>query len=160
MSTPEPPAPAPPTPTPGPETSTTKPSTTTAPSASTVRAPPEPSKPLTGFRASLEHTGSPRSVLLWKPRLPSRNWCIFWGVLGTVSYLYYDDRRQCKAIKADYLARAKKLGDEPLLTGGLGEVRKVRVYAGKWPEDDDTDRGARYFRKYIKVSQSFTGYPL
>jgi import inner membrane translocase subunit TIM54 len=33
----------------------------------------------------------------------------------------------------------------------LGEVRKVKVYAGKWPEDDDTDRGSRYFRKYIKV---------
>ena len=68
-----------------------------------------------------------------------------------MSYLYWDDRRQCKAIKADYLARAKELGDQPLTSGGLGEVRKVKVWAGKWPEDDDTDRGARYFRKYIKV---------
>jgi len=43
------------------------------------------------------------------------------------------------------------MADEPL-SGSLDVPRKVRVYGGRWPEDDDEDRALRYFRKYVKVS--------
>jgi import inner membrane translocase subunit TIM54 len=115
---------------------------------------PKPLEPLTGFRAALEHTGLPRGVLTWKPRLPSRNWCIFWTVLGTVTYLYYDDRKQCKQIKERTIERVRHYGQEPI-NGSLDVVRKVKVYGARWPEDDDTDRALRYFRKYVKVCWIF-----
>jgi len=98
----------------------------------------------------LEHTGLPRGVLLYKPKLPSRNWCIFWTVLGTVSYLYYDDRSKCKSIKEKTLERVKYRAGETL-DGSLDVVRKVKVYGARWPGDDDTDRALRSFRKYVKV---------
>lgn len=79
---------------------------------------------------------------------------IFWSVLGSVSYLYYSDRNECKRVKEEYLAKAKVYGQEPLTEGSLGEVRRVKVYAARWAEDDDTDRGLRYFRQYIKVGTS------
>lgn len=132
----------------------------TAPAASTPANPVAvagPSakaslEPLTGFRSALEHTGVPRSVLLYKPRLPSRKWLVFWTLLGSVSYIYYDDRRKCKEIREEYLAKVRHYGQEPLEGGSLGLVRKVKVLAARWPEDDEADRGARYFRKYLKVS--------
>ena len=42
---------------------------------------------------------------------------------------------------------------------GLAEVplhshdfpRKVTVYGAKWPDDEDSDRAIKYFRKYVKV---------
>lgn len=113
---------------------------------------PEPPKPLTGFRSALEHTGIPRSVLTWKPRLPSRNWSIFLTVTGTLYYLYYDDRKQCRIITEETLKKVEHMGKEPLTGGSLAEVRKVKVYGARCAEDGDDDRALRYFRKYMKVS--------
>jgi import inner membrane translocase subunit TIM54 len=90
--------------------------------------------------------------LLWKPRLPSRNWTIFWTISGTLFYLYYDDRRKCKIIKEETLKKVEHLGREVLPGGSLGEVRKIKVYGARCPEDGDDDRALRYFRKYMKVS--------
>ena len=132
------------------------PSTSTPPQQPPAAPTLKPREPLTGFRASLEHTGVPRSVLTWKPRLPSRNWTIFLTVVGTITYLYYDDRRQCKAIREQYLDRVRYRGLEP--TGSSLELpRKVKVIGAKWPEDDDDDRALRYFRKYVKVSAQRSG---
>lgn len=144
-----------PSPAPNPSAIPPTPAATSKPTPSPAASIPKPNpqEPLTGFRAAFEHTGVPRSVLLWKPRLPSRNWCIFWTVLGTVSYLYYDDRKQCKEIKERTIERVRHYGLESV-EGSLDMVRKVKVYGGRWPEDDDTDRALRYFRKYVKVSRS------
>lgn len=116
-------------------------------------APKPPLPPLTGFRAALEHTGLPRGVLTYKPKLPSRKWLLFWSVLGTVSYIYYDDRRRAKNIKAEYIKKVEHFARQPVEGGSLGMVRTVQVLAARWPEDDDADRGGRYFRKYLKVSR-------
>lgn len=172
MSTPPTPPPAGPTPPPAasaPQHPTSTPTATpTAPvpgasptldagktTGSTGTVPParKPLEPLTGFRAALEHTGLPRGVLLWKPKLPSRNWCIFWTVLGTVSYLYYDDRKQCERIKTETLERVKHRSMETM-QGSLDLVRKVKVYGARFPEDDDPDRALRHFRKYVKVREA------
>ncbi len=112
---------------------------------------PKVQEPLTGFRAALEHTGLPRGVLTYKPKLPSRKWRIFWGVLGTVSYLYWNDRKQCEEIKKRTIERVKYRAEEPL-NGSLDLVRKVKVLGAKWCGDEDEDRALRYFRKYVKVS--------
>ncbi|OXG28667.1 mitochondrial import inner membrane translocase subunit TIM54 [Cryptococcus neoformans Ze90-1] len=115
---------------------------------------PGPRKPvpaeLTGFRSALAHTGIPHGVLLWKPRLPSRNWLIFWSVSLSLSYAYYYDRSECKRIKQEVVERVEKYGREPMPGGSLGEPRRVVVWAGRWGGDDDADRAGRYFRKYVK----------
>lgn len=147
MPEPTPTPPAQPTPAPGPPN---PPDAPTASSSSKAK-PAEPLKPLTGFRSALEHTGIPRGVLTWKPRLPSRNWSIFLTVSGTLFYLYYDDRRQCRIIKEETLKKVEHMGKEPLAGGSLAEVRKIKVYGARCPEDGDDDRALRYFRKYMKV---------
>ncbi|RSH89443.1 mitochondrial import inner membrane translocase subunit tim54 [Saitozyma podzolica] len=146
--TPPPSSPSPPT---GPNASSPSSAGPAAAASASANAsgPRPPPEPLTGFRASLEHTGIPRSVLLWKPRLPSRNWTIFWTLLGTVSYIYYDDRRKCREIKEEYLRKVEGFGKEAT-TSSLDMPRKVTVYGAKWPEDEDTDRALRHFRKYVK----------
>lgn len=48
-------------------------------------------------------------------------------------------------------------GKEVMPGGSLGEVRKIRVYGARCPEDGDDDRALRYFRKYMKVSPGFAG---
>lgn len=92
--------------------------------------------------------GIPKSVLAWKPRLPSRNWSIFLVTVSTLSYLYYDDRRQCRLIREDYIDKVKHLSREPMKPGEW--PRKITVYATRSPGDDDYDKALRYFKKYIK----------
>lgn len=146
MSSPTPTPPQVPTPAPAPPP-------VPAPTASSSKAPlpKAPLPPLTGFQSALEHTGIPRSVLTWKPRLPSRNWSIFLTISGTLFYLYYDDRKQCRLIKEETIKKVEHMGKQPLPGGSLGEVRKIRVYGARCPEDGDDDRALRYFRKYMKV---------
>ena len=77
-------------------------------------------------------------------------------VSGTLFYLYYDDRKQCRLIKEETIKKVEHMGKEVLSGGSLGEVRKVKVYGARCPEDGDDDRALRYFRKYMKVSQQDT----
>lgn len=57
-------------------------------------------------------------------------------------------------IRADTLKKVEHMGKEALSGGSLAEVRKIRVYGARCPEDGDDDRALRYFRKYMKVSQT------
>ena len=43
----------------------------------------------------------------------------------------------------------KHLAEVPLHS--LANPRKVMVYGSKWPDDDDSDKSMKYFRKYVKV---------
>lgn len=106
---------------------------------------------LPGWRGAFEYTGIPRSWLLKKPRqlLPGKKMSIFLGVVGGLTYLYYEDRRECARIRDEYVQKVKSLAEVPI--GSLEEPRRVTVYAARWPEDDEADRGLRYFRKYVKV---------
>ncbi|WVW81661.1 hypothetical protein I302_103656 [Kwoniella bestiolae CBS 10118] len=150
MSAPEHPHPPPPpatNPNPPPQPN---PTPASAPSTS---VPPQPKpKPveLTGFRSALSHTGIPHSVLTWKPKLPSRNWLIFWTIAASITGTYYYDRSECKRIKADTIRQVEDKSREILEGGSLGLNRRVTVYGAKWPGDEDTDRALRYFRKYVK----------
>ncbi|PWN46809.1 hypothetical protein IE53DRAFT_372000, partial [Violaceomyces palustris] len=92
--------------------------------------------------------GIPPSVLRWKPRLPSRNWSAFLLTVSTLSYLYYDDRRQCRLIRAEYEEKVRPLAEQPMKPNQW--PRKVHVYGAKTPGDDDHDQSFRYFKRYVK----------
>jgi import inner membrane translocase subunit TIM54 len=114
---------------------------------------PGPPKSKSGIRAALEYTGIPPSLFEKRPKLPSRNWLIFWSVVGTTVGYYVYDRRESKRIRAEYVARVAPLADAPLHS--LDLPRKVTVYGAKWPGDEDYDRNIKYFRKYVKVRAWF-----
>jgi import inner membrane translocase subunit TIM54 len=54
-------------------------------------------------------------------------------------------------IKEETIKKVEHMGKEVLGGGSLGEVRKIKVYGARCPEDGDDDRALRYFRKYMKV---------
>lgn len=122
------------------------------PPAAPPAAPAEakPVKPAGSAFDALEHTGLPIGWLR-KPKLPGRNWLIFYGVVSTLGFLYWDDRRKCKAIKAEYIEKVKHLAEVPL--GSMELPRKVDVYACKWPGDEEYDRSLKFFKRYVKVRQ-------
>jgi import inner membrane translocase subunit TIM54 len=66
-----------------------------------------------------------------------------------VAGLYIYDRQQCKSIRKTYVDKVKSLAEEPV--SSLYRPRKVTVYGGKWPGDEDHDQTLKYFRKYVKV---------
>ncbi|CAE6450382.1 unnamed protein product [Rhizoctonia solani] len=116
----------------------------TEPPKQTLEAHPKPS----GAASALRYTGIPPSWFQKRPKLPSRNWLIFWGVLGSITSLYIYDRRTAKRIKHEYCEKVRWRSEEKI--NPLDLPRKVRVYACRWPGDDDHNRSMKYFRKYVK----------
>ncbi|CAE6389483.1 unnamed protein product [Rhizoctonia solani] len=116
----------------------------TEPPKQPLEVPPTPS----GAASALRYTGIPPSWFQKRPKLPSRNWLIFWGALGSVTSLYIYDRRAAKRIKDEYSEKVRWRSEEKL--NPLDLPRKVRVYACRWPGDDDHNRSMKYFRKYVK----------
>lgn len=117
-------------------------------SAATIETP----KRLSGIRTALRYTGIPTAWLDKRPKLPSRNWLIFFSVVSSVTGLFIYDRRQCKQIRQSYIDRVKYLSEE---TGDpLSQPRKITVYGAKWPGDEDYDQCMKYFRKFVKVSNT------
>ncbi|KAF7337996.1 hypothetical protein MVEN_02023500 [Mycena venus] len=104
--------------------------------------------PTSGVKTILRYSGIPPSWLDKRPKLPSRNWLIFLSVTSSMAGLYIYDRQQCKAIRKSYVERVQELADQPV--GALYRPRKVMVYGGKWPGDEDHDQTLKYFRKYVK----------
>lgn len=98
----------------------------------------------------LKFMGVPEAVLRWKPRLPSRNWSIFFTVTGSLSYMYYYDRKQCKLIRQEYIDKVRFLAEQPMRVDE--HPRKVRIFSAVSPGDDDPDKSLLYFKKYVKVS--------
>lgn len=109
--------------------------------------------PKSGVRAALEYTGIPPSWLSARPRLPSRNWCIFITLTSSLISYYAYDRHQARTIRQSYIDRVKHLADEPMKSTDL--PRKVVVYGAKWPGDEDHQRAVRFFKKYVKVRATF-----
>lgn len=110
---------------------------------------PPPPRPIPAALAPLLYVGIPRGVLTWQPKLPSRNWLIFLTVTSTLTYAYYDDRNKAKKLKESYKDRVRWMGEQRM---GSDELpRKVKVYASRWPEDED-EHGMKYFKRYIKAS--------
>jgi import inner membrane translocase subunit TIM54 len=109
-------------------------------------------KRLSGIKTALRYTGIPTTWLDKRPKLPSRNWLIFISVVSSVTGLFIYDRRQCKQIRQSYIDRVKYLSEEA--GDPLAQPRKVTVYGAKWPGDEDYDQCMKYFRKFVKVSNT------
>ncbi|KAJ9111697.1 hypothetical protein QFC19_001057 [Naganishia cerealis] len=116
--------------------------------------PPPPAAPAaadSGLHAALRYTGVPPSVLKWRPRMPSKKMAVFLTLVGGGTYAYWYDRKECVRIKEEYVSRVGHLAKQPM-EGSLAFGRKVTVYAAKWPEDDDYERGLKFFKRYVKRS--------
>ncbi|KAF8605450.1 hypothetical protein BDV93DRAFT_490875 [Ceratobasidium sp. AG-I] len=101
-----------------------------------------------GALSALRYTGIPPSWFQKRPKLPSRNWLIFWSLIGSVTSLYIYDRRTAKRIRQEYVEKVQWRAEERL--DPMEFPRKVRVYGCRWPGDDDHDRSMKYFRRYVK----------
>jgi len=110
-------------------------------------SPAQPSK--SDIRSLFDPTEFPSSWLSKRPKLPSRNWLIFFALTSSITGFYLYDRQHCKRIRREYIDRVRHLADQPM--DPLDWPRKVTVYGAKWPGDEDHDRSMRYFRKYVKV---------
>ena len=73
----------------------------------------------------------------------------FISVVSAIGGAYYYDRRQCKAIRKEYVDKVKHLAQVPITP--FEQPRTVRVYASRPPGDEEYDRSMKYFRKYVKV---------
>ncbi|QRV73113.1 mitochondrial import inner membrane translocase subunit TIM54 [Ceratobasidium sp. AG-Ba] len=87
---------------------------------SAIETIPKPS----GAASALRYTGIPPSWLQKRPKLPSRNWLIFWTVLGSITSLYVYDRREAKKIRQEFVKKVQWRAEEKL--GPLELPRKVR----------------------------------
>lgn len=81
----------------------------------------------------------------WK--LPSRNWCIFWSVLGSFAGAVAYDRYEKRQIIARYKSRVAHLSTEVLQP--LQMPRRVNVYMGA-PPGDTIHVSRDHFNEYVK----------
>lgn len=80
-------------------------------------------------------------------RLPSRNWCIFLGVVGSWSAAVYYDRREKKRIQKKWCTLVEDVSREPLATNVM--ARKLTVYLAA-PPGDGLGSGREHFFEYVK----------
>lgn len=115
-------------------------STATA-STSTAASSVPPPKPKGYTNPALQAMGIPRL------RLPSRNWSIFWAVVGGVSGLIIYDRLERKNRRQFWKDQVSFLGEVPLNATEL--PRKIKVYMAP-PPNDYLEVTQQHFRQYIK----------
>ncbi|VVT57954.1 uncharacterized protein SAPINGB_P005964 [Magnusiomyces paraingens] len=114
----------------------------TEPAASTTASTvPKPPKSKGYTNPALQAMGIPRL------RLPSRNWCIFWAVVGGVTGLIVYDRHERKTRRQFWKDTVASFATTPLDTMEL--PRKVTVYMTP-PPNDYLDVTQAHFRQYIK----------
>lgn len=94
-----------------------------------------------------KYLGIPDSWATYRPKLPSRNWLIFYTVTFSLTGLYYYDRRKSKTYRDAFAARVQHLHDKPV---GWDEApRRVLVYLSPAP-GDTLERKWKYFREHVK----------
>ncbi|OWB62030.1 hypothetical protein B5S32_g4028 [[Candida] boidinii] len=80
-------------------------------------------------------------------RLPSRNWMIFWALVGTLGGgVAYDKYRQHE-IRKKWMAKTEIFSESKMDV--RERPRKIRVYVVP-PPSDYLQEGLKYFRKFIK----------
>ncbi|AOA61115.1 TIM22 complex subunit [Komagataella phaffii CBS 7435] len=80
-------------------------------------------------------------------RLPSRNWCIFWSILGgTIGSIVYDKYQQ-KHIRTLQMAKLDHLSHAQVPFNMM--PRKITVFIAP-PPSDYLEETLRVFRKYVK----------
>ncbi|CAH6719674.1 mitochondrial import inner membrane translocase subunit Tim54p [[Candida] jaroonii] len=92
---------------------------------------------------------NPALRMMGIPRLslPSRNWMIFWGVLGTLGGAAYYDKLEQQRIRKEYMDKVSESGKQPYETSKL--PRKLTVFIAP-PPNDFLETSMVYFRRYVK----------
>ncbi|ODV80592.1 uncharacterized protein CANTADRAFT_25069 [Suhomyces tanzawaensis NRRL Y-17324] len=111
-------------------------------------APAEPvSKPPP--KAPKKGWSNPALRMLGVPRisLPSRNWMIFWTVLGSLGGGVAYDKYQQSQIRKKWMEEVKVLGEQIYSSDKL--PRKLTIYIAP-PPNDFLDSSYRIFRKFVK----------
>lgn len=80
-------------------------------------------------------------------KLPSRNWCIFWGIIGTWTAAVQYDRYEKRRIHRKYARLVEHIAQEPLDAQQL--PRKLSIYISA-PPADSLVSAREHFTEYIK----------
>lgn len=80
-------------------------------------------------------------------KLPSRNWCIFWGIIGTWTATVQYDRYEKRRIQRKYARLVEHIAKEPLDAQQL--PRKLSIYISA-PPADSLLSAREHFTEYIK----------
>jgi hypothetical protein len=98
---------------------------------------------------SFVYLGIPQFVFDWRPSMPGPKMSVFLAVSSALTGLYVYDRRECKRIQQEYIDKVKWMSEELLPTDQ--RARKVKVYGARVPDDGELERGAKWFKRYMKV---------
>lgn len=98
------------------------------------------------------YLGIPQFVLDWRPSRPGPKMSVFLAVTTTLTGLYVYDRTETKRIQQEYIARVNWMSEQTL--GTTERARKVTVLGARVPEDGELERGAKWFKRYMRVCLS------
>lgn len=121
-----------------------KPASTAAPAAEGAAAAAAPAKAARskGYtNPALQAMGIPRL------RIPSRNWMIFWTLLGGFTGMYAYDRYERRKRRQTWKDRVSHFAKVPM--GAMELPRKVTVYIAP-PPSDYMDVSMSHFKQYVK----------
>jgi hypothetical protein len=106
---------------------------------------------------SFVYLGIPQFVLDWRPSVPGPKMGAFLTVSLSLTGLYIYDRKETARIQKEYCDKVRWMSEQNLDTHD--KARKIRVYGARVPEDGELERGAKWFKRYMRVRSSFLPLP-
>ncbi|BGP46262.1 mitochondrial import inner membrane translocase subunit tim54 [Rhodotorula kratochvilovae] len=110
-------------------------------------APPAPA-PAPPVPGPFVYLGIPQFVLDWRPSVPGPKMSVFLLVSAGLTGAYVYDRRETKRIQQEYIDKVRWMSEQPLAAGD--RVRKIKVLGARVPEDGELERGAKWFKRYMR----------
>ncbi|GAA5906234.1 hypothetical protein JCM8208_000669 [Rhodotorula glutinis] len=114
------------------------------PGPSTRALPPKVVKPTNPF----VYLGIPQFVLDWRPSVPGPKMSVFLALTAGLTGAYVYDRRETKRIQQEYVDKVKWMSEQPL--DAADRARKIKVFGARVPEDGELERGAKWFKRYMR----------
>ncbi|KAF2722789.1 hypothetical protein K431DRAFT_345269 [Polychaeton citri CBS 116435] len=98
-------------------------------------------------KAASEGNPAFRAMGLPRLRLPSRNWLIFWGVVGSFAGAVIYDKQQTKRNRQKWCDLVSHISQQPLATTEM--PRRVTIYLSA-PPGDGLRAAREHFHDYVK----------
>jgi len=98
---------------------------------------------------SFVYLGIPQFVLDYRPSVPGPKMSVFLALTAGLTGAYVYDRRETKRIQQEYIDKVKWMSEQPL--DAADRARKIKVYGARVPEDGELERGAKWFKRYMRV---------
>ncbi|TVY60715.1 Mitochondrial import inner membrane translocase subunit tim54, partial [Lachnellula suecica] len=83
----------------------------------------------------------------FRPRVPSRNWCIFLAITGSFTAAVVYDKRETRRVQRKWCRLVEHVGKEPL--DPMIMPRKLSVFL-KGPPSDGLRAAQNHFKEYVK----------